>query len=280
MKYDLHVHTTCSDGKYSKLQLLKYFNDNAFQYVAFADHNYIELKSDIEINNQYFNKYNEEQIVSMVSAIEFDVLENRFLHILGYDIKDKERIYRLMEYSKKINTEITKKIIENIKMVYGIEINIDELISNSAVDNISKRDITKWMIKNGYAKDYIEAGLLYTSKESPCYEKKYSPTIDEILNIIYECGGYSIMAHPFSLKLDENETKKYIYRLVEKGLMGIEINNLDKTTPNQVEFLKQLANDLFLLKTSGSDFHNETSTVKIGLDNSDSDEFIRALRRY
>ena len=115
MKYDLHVHTTCSDGKYSKLDLLKYFNDNAFQYIAFADHNYIELKSDIEINSQYFNKYDEEQLVSMISAIEFDVLENRFLHILGYDIKDKERIYRLMEYSKKTNTEITKKIIGNIK---------------------------------------------------------------------------------------------------------------------------------------------------------------------
>ena len=87
------------------------------------------------------------------------------------------------------------------------------------------------------------------------------------------------MAHPFSLKLDENETKKYIYKLVEKGLMGIEINNLDKTTPNQVEFLKKIATDLSLLQTSGSDFHNETTTVKIGLDNSDSNEFIRVLRR-
>ena len=279
MKYDLHVHTTCSDGKYSKLELLKYFNDNAFQYVAFADHNYIELKSDIEINSQYFNKYDEEQLVSMISAIEFDVLENRFLHILGYDIKDKERIYRLMEYSKKTNTEITKKIIENIKKTYDIEINIEELKGNSPDGNISKRDITKWIFKNGYAKDYIEAGLLFTSKESPCYEKKYSPTIDEVLSIIYECGGYSIMAHPFSLKLDENETKKYIYKLVEKGLMGIEINNLDKTTSNQVEFLKKIANDLSLLKTSGSDFHNGTTTQKIGLDNADSDEFIRVLRR-
>ena len=62
--------------------------------------------------------------------------------------------------------------------------------------------------------------------------------------------------------------------------MGIEINNLDKTTSNQVEFLKKLANDLSLLKTSGSDFHNATTTQKIGLDNADSDEFIRVLRRW
>ena len=279
MKYDLHIHTTCSDGKYSKLELLKYFNDNDFRYIAFADHNYIELTSDEEINNEYLIQYNEKQLVDMINAIEFDVLENRYLHILGYDIEEKEKIHKLMEYSKQANTEITKKIIDNIKSVYGIEVSINDLINNSVDGNISKRDITKWMIKKGYAKDYIEAGLLYTSKESPCYEKKYSPTIDEVINIIYECGGYSVMAHPFSLKLDENETKKYIYKLVEKGLMGIEINNLDNTTPNQIEFLKKIATDLSLLQTSGSDFHNETTTAKIGLDNCDSDEFIRILRR-
>ena len=279
MKYDLHVHTTCSDGKYSKLELLKYFNDNNFQYIAFADHNYIELKSDVEINNEYFLRYNEKQLINMINAIEFDVIENRYLHILGYDIKDKEKIHKLMEHSKKINTEITKKIVDNIKTVYGIEVNINDLINCSVDGNIGKRDIVKWMIKNGYAKNYIEAGILYTSKESPCYEKKYSPTTDEVISIIHECGGYSIMAHPFSLKLDENEVKEYIYKLVEKGLMGIEINNLDKTTPNQVEFLKKIATDLSLIQTSGSDFHNETTTQKIGLDNSDSDEFIRILRR-
>ena len=44
-------------------------------------------------------------------------------------------------------------------------------------------------------------------------------------------------------------------------------------------FILQVHNDLSLLKTSGSDFHNETTTQKIGLDNADSDEFIRVLRR-
>ena len=40
MRYDLHIHTKCSDGKYDKLELLKYFNDNEFSVVGFSDHNY------------------------------------------------------------------------------------------------------------------------------------------------------------------------------------------------------------------------------------------------
>lgn len=45
MKYDLHIHSSCSDGKYSKLELLRYFNENNFEVVSFADHNYIEKKT-------------------------------------------------------------------------------------------------------------------------------------------------------------------------------------------------------------------------------------------
>ena len=74
------------------------------------------------------------------------------------------------------NTQITKQIISNIKRVYNIEIDLDELIKTATDGNIDKRNITKWMVKNGYAKDYVEAGYLYTSKESPCYVKKYAPT--------------------------------------------------------------------------------------------------------
>ncbi len=279
MKYDLHIHTKCSDGKYDKLELLKYFNDNNFDIVAFTDHNYIDELNVSNINKAYKNKYNAEQKVDIIEAIEFDVVEHRFLHILGYGIKNKERILNLNSVVKEKNTEITKQIIDNIRYIYDIEIDTKKLIEVSEDGNINKRGITKWMIENGYATDYIEAGYLYTSKESPCYVKKYAPTIEEVIQVIKESGGYSIMAHPFSLKLSEEETKEYIYKLIDKGIQGIEINNLDKTTSDQVQFLKSIVKELSLYQTCGSDFHNETATPKLGLDDSDSDDFIRMLRR-
>ena len=50
MKYDLHVHTTCSDGKYSKLELLKYFNT----YQAKID---LYINADILYENTYYIKH-------------------------------------------------------------------------------------------------------------------------------------------------------------------------------------------------------------------------------
>lgn len=274
MIYDLHIHTTCSDGKYSKLQLLKYFNDKKYEVISFTDHNYIESNSNI--NEQYFLKYGEKQDVHIIDGIEFDVEENSFLHILGYGIKNIDLINEKMKYVKDENTKISIKIIENIYNKYKISIPIEELkIKNSF---ISKSDITAWLIKNGYAKDYYEAGYLYTSKYSPCYEKRFSLPMNEVIDLIKKTGGISVFAHPYSINYSNENLKKMILKMIDFGLEGIEINNLDKTTKEQIVILKQFAKELNLLKSSGSDFHNEVSTPKIGLNDNESKKLIKKLR--
>lgn len=279
MKYDLHIHTSCSDGKYSKLDLLKYLNGLNYEYVSFADHNYIELKTEKDLNEEYYKKYKEEQRVKIINAIEFDVHENSGMHILGYEIKDKEKVYEILEELKGYNTEICKKIIANIKKVYGINISLEEVlyIGNG---NIAKTDLTNWLVKYGYAKDYKEAGYLYTSKFSPCYEKKYSLPIEDVLSLIESCGGISVLAHPSTLKLSNDKLRNYIIYLLEMGLKGIEVNNLDKTSIQELEFYKLIAKELDLLKTCGSDFHNEHTTKLIGLDDDECNDFIKKIKRY
>lgn len=279
MKYDLHIHTSCSDGSYSKLDLLKFLNDLKYEYVAFADHNYIELLSEKDLNEEYYKKYKEEQLVKIIDAIEFDVYENSSMHILGYDIKNKMKVYEKIKEIKKFNTEICKIIIEKIRVFYGINMPLEELlyIGNG---NIAKTDITYWLVKCGYAKDYKEAGYLYTSKYSPCYEKKYSLSIREVLSMIESCGGISVLAHPSTLKLTNDELKNYVILLLEIGLKGIEVNNLDKTNMQELEYYKKLATELDLLRTCGSDFHNESTTKLIGLDDDECNEFIKKIKRY
>ena len=64
------------------------------------------------------------------------------------------------------------------------------------------------------------------------------------------------------------------------GLKGIEVNNLDKTSIQELEFYKSIAKELNLLKTCGSDFHNEHTTKLIGLDDDECNDFIKKIKRY
>ena len=279
MIYDFHVHTRCSDGKYSKIELLNYFNRKNYDVVAFADHNYVELLSNDTIDEEYFANYGTRQRVEMIDAVEFDVDENSMLHILGYDIRDKVLIKEKLDLVKKINSDITREIINKIRKIYGIEIPVEDLIHASVDGNITKSSITSWMVSHGYAKDYLEAGYLYTSKYSPCYEKRYSLKMVEVLQLINDGFGLSVLAHPSTIGCSDTALWKLLVNLVDNGLNGIEVNNLDKTTSEQLVFYKMIASKLNLLQTSGSDFHSETTTKRLGLVDDDSKEFINILKR-
>ena len=57
-------------------------------------------------------------------------------------------------------------------------------------------------------------------------------------------------------------------------------NPLDKTNIQQLEFYKELATELNLLRTCGSDFHNERATKLIGLDDDECSDFIKKIKGY
>lgn len=89
-----------------------------------------------------------------------------------------------------------------------------------------------------------------------------------------------MLAHPSTLKLSNDKLRNYIIYLLEMGLKGIEVNNLDKTSIQELEFYKLIAKELDLLKTCGSDFHNEHTTKLIGLDDDECNDFIKKIKRY
>ena len=104
MIYDLHVHSTKSDGKYDRFKLIKYFIDNNFEYACFADHNYI---SDLNIYNSFIEKYNGSKL-KLINGIEFDVENFKNMHVLGYGIKDIKKVKRIDVI--KLIYELSKKV--------------------------------------------------------------------------------------------------------------------------------------------------------------------------
>jgi hypothetical protein len=63
------------------------------------------------------------------------------------------------------------------------------------------------------------------------------------------------------------------------GLAGMEILNLSKTTIEQFNYYKYLADKYNLITTCGSDFHREDITPNIGIQNNFSDEFIKIINK-
>lgn len=275
--YDLHIHSTCSDGKYTRIELLKIMNEKKFKWASFTDHNY--FIDDVSLlNKQYYNFFSKNQGVELINGIEFDVEEYPRLHILGYDIKKSEQLMEILMTMALENKEICRRIVNKIKLYYGINIPFDELENRAYNQNVTKSIIVQWLIDNKYAKNVYEAGMLYTSQYSQCYEKKYALKLNEIIDLIIKSEGIPIMAHPSSIKLGKRELLEFIQYLKNIGIKGVEVFNADKTDEEQLKYYIELSNKFELLMTSGSDFHREEETKILGVENHYSNDFIKLIK--
>lgn len=275
MKYDLHIHTTLSDGKEEKIILLKRANELGFSFMSFTDHNVIDSISIAEINALYETLYHEQQRVNLIEGIEFDVFDYSKMHILGYGIQDKEMVRQKLEKVALKNDEICQQILSNIGNYYGLHYTKEQILEGMNVPLLSKRVIIDWMVKQGHAHDYIESGALFTNKKSPTYERKVSLYSSEVLDLIIKSGGVPVLAHPSTLRMPDHELEEVLVRLKSQGLQGVETLNTSKTTPEQYALYHDLAVKHGLMRTSGTDFHNyDKYPDGIGVDNSISEEFI------
>ena len=140
MKYDLHIHTTVSDGKYDKVKLLHYCNQNNIEIVSFADHNVFDDYSE-KIDDDYFKTYGKKSGVYVINASELDIVDISQFHLLAYDMKHNEELKKNIFDILVENNNITEQIVRNIYKHYGIKIPLEELYQMSSDGNINKKTI-------------------------------------------------------------------------------------------------------------------------------------------
>lgn len=278
MKYDLHIHTTLSDGKEEKIILLKRANELSFSFMSFTDHNIIDQMSIADINAIYEALYQEQQRVNLIEGIEFDVFDYAKMHILGYGIKDKSLVIKKLEDLAIKNDAICQEILTNIGNHYNLHYTKEEILTGMNVPLLSKRVIIDWMVKQGHARDFIESGNLFTNKKAPTYERKASLYSTEVLDLIVQSGGIPVLAHPSTLRMSNHDLERTLIELKSQGLQGVETLNTSKTTPEQYSLYRFLADKHGLMTTSGTDFHNyDRYPDGIGVENDISDDFLSKM---
>ncbi len=120
---DLHIHSTCSDGKMTPEEIVKAAKEKGLEYFSICDHNTVEAYSNPTILN---NK-------SIIPAIEFDCwYQGVLIHILGYgiDTKNKEVLSLCAKDKAGTESDITrffsyrhpKQVIKAIKSAGGVAI--------------------------------------------------------------------------------------------------------------------------------------------------------------
>lgn len=257
IKLDLHLHTNLSDGMLPPEEVVTIAKKNNCDFISITDHDL--LKSYDELAKKFD--------ITMLNGIEFNT-SIRNLHILGYGIKNLHMIQDIMINLKRYNEKVCEKVILKMEKD-GYDISIEKVIDYLKCIGLyfgilDKRKLAKYLIYKNYASNVLDTyqKLIGANQKYYVPNKKMCP--EEIIRLIYESGGISVIAHPQTIPLEFDKLVNYIYYLHEMGLDGIEIFNGKVGSSIDLNLLN-ICNKLDMVSTVGSDFH-DMNDDKIGIE--------------
>lgn len=247
---DLHTHTTFSDGTLTPSELIKYAKQKNIKAIAITDHdNFDGVEEAI--------KAGKNENIEVISGIEMSTDYNsKEIHIVGIfiDIKNKDfnNALKLLKEKRKKRNLLAIEKLNNL----NIDITYEELEKISSNKIITRAHFAKVLMQKGYISSVKECFNKYMGENKPAYVKREVISPEETISLIKNAGGIAILAHPLLYNFPKEELSKMLVYLKSIGITGMEC--LYSThSKEDTEYLTNLAKELNLKISGGSDFHGE-----------------------
>lgn len=254
---DLHCHSLYSDGLLTPEDLFKRAVEAKIRMLALTDHDTIDGLFDLQAAAVSTD-------ISIINGIEFSTRWKKHdIHIvgLGIDIQSKalqacvraqtnSRISRALEIGKRLARAGVADAYQKACEVAGHE-------------RVSRPHFATVLIQEGIVKDMKAAFTRFLSRGKPAYVETAWTTLPEIIQIIHEAQGFSVLAHPLKYKLTRMKLNALISAFKEAGGVGMEVVS-GLMTPLEIDDMAKLTQKYELLASTGSDFHGE-GVSRVGL---------------
>ncbi|MDY0291802.1 MAG: PHP domain-containing protein [Desulfuromonadaceae bacterium] len=253
-RVDLHVHSSCSDGKYPPAQVVSMAAACGVDVLALCDHDNIDGVLPARVAG-------EEHGVTLIAGVEFSCvwkdMERSYtdIHVLGYGFSPEDATLqgalREFQASRAVRNE---QIVENVnKMLQrqgraGLDY---AAVHERSGGSIGRPHIALELIAQGYATDVEHAFKRYLV---PCNVEKHFFPVQEAIDMLHAAGGVAVLAHPPYITSARAEMEALLDALTDMGLQGIEVYNNGATKADVDWYLAQ-TRSRGLIATGGSDFH-------------------------
>ncbi|EFC90497.1 PHP domain protein [Dethiosulfovibrio peptidovorans DSM 11002] len=244
---DLHTHSSCSDGTVPPDKLAKLAHRSGISVVSLTDHDTVD-------GVPVFTRECRRLGVKSLSGVELSADYPTTMHILGYgfDLAFPELVevlQDLRDHRERRNLEIIGRLRD-----VGVELTLDDVLSETHGNVVTRPHVAKAMIKKGYASSISECFQRYLKRGMPGYVSRKRLSPDMCISLIKRAGGVACLAHPIQTSQDPVELRSILKELKAMGLWGLECISRHHNSEQIFNYMR-LASELELYCTAGSDFH-------------------------
>ncbi|GMH23670.1 hypothetical protein Nepgr_025513 [Nepenthes gracilis] len=252
VSFEMHSHSTCSDGFLSPKALVEKAHQNGVKVLALTDHDTMSgIPEALEAARKYGIKIIPGVEISTIYSIIGDSASEEPVHILAYysscgpvRFEDLEKFLANIRDGRFPRAKSMVSKLNRLKVPLKWE-HVMKIAGSGVAPG--RLHVARALVEAGYVENLKQAFARYLYDGGPAYSKGSEPSAEEAILLIRETGGLSVLAHPWALK----NPVQIIKRLKEAGLHGIEVYRSD----GKLAAYSDLADAYGLLKLGGADFH-------------------------
>lgn len=257
LRYDLHCHSTASDGTLSPTELVRHAAAQGVDVLALTDH-------DVTTGIEEAQAAAAQEGVTLVPGVEISVTwGHALLHIVGLGVDPYNPVLQkgltgLREFRLWRAVEIGHRLAKK-----GIEGAYEGAQALAEGPSIGRTHFARYLLAQGIVRNMQEAFDRYLKRGKSGYVPGKWAALEEAVGWIRAAGGQAVIAHPARYNLSATRFRDLLTAFKAMGGEGMEV--VSGSFPNgATPALANYARHFELLASQGSDYHGPGQSNELG----------------
>ena len=250
LRYDLHCHSTYSDGLLSPTAIVQRAASRGVDVLALTDHDEVAGIAEARAAAA-------ECGITLVPACEISVSwgDDTTIHVVALQIDPAHGPLREGLARIRAGRDTRARRIGEALAKAGIPGAFEGAMRYVTSEHlISRSHFARFLVEQGRASEVREVFKRYLVPGKPGYVPHAWAQMSDALGWIAGAGGTAVLAHPGRYRLSPGELRRMIREFRDAGGRGIEILSSAHTAAQVAEF-SGIARVFGLLGSAGSDYH-------------------------
>ncbi|MEG0768176.1 MAG: PHP domain-containing protein, partial [Clostridia bacterium] len=192
-RFDLHLHTTASDGTDTPETVVALAKQAGCAVIAITDHDTMEGLTAGICAAQV-------ERLTLIPGMEVSAGGEAEIHLLAYGVSAADtRLQAVLDAWRQERRARVERMLEKCRM-QGLKLEMEDF---PAKCSIGRAHVAAAMVRAGAVKDLRQAFDRYLGVGKPCYVPRNTVSATKVITWLRDCGAVPVLAHPGQLRIGD-----------------------------------------------------------------------------